>query len=730
MKIVKLNIENFRSFKGEGHTIEFSTSDEHPITIVFARNGVGKTNLMQAILWCLYGSVSNEINNANRIMNHDEGQYNESEHKYEKDIRCLVEMTILVENEKFKIQRFTHSKNYPETTVKVYRTKEKQTMPISGDSDIQQQFINQIIPETMANFFFFDGETSTKLVDEKNKEEMKSATRTILGCDYVDTSIDQLNGIMNASINQSKKLVKPRKNDSTNVGNLKTLQKDLKDHADLKAAVEQEIEDFVSDMEKRQKEINKKSNNASNADQTNKLLEEITEESGRLADLKSDRNDIETDVRKWLSTDEALDILMTGVGQEVLDSLGPSKSDIKFPTPYFEGFIEDLLESYECICGREFEKDDECYKTLSKKIALATRLQTVEQYNTTRSKARDFKKRSEKLKSQPKELISLRKLHDKCDRKVRQSQKKFDSIKGQGKDKDKSANNKILSDFAQLIEDQTIDNTRKEAKEKYLKNEWLLENNRLTKAINDISKASQKSDLIDKKIKKYEEIRDHIKEIVNDYEITSRYTIKDGIVRDLEKYWDEEVKVEFTKDYVLKLLPYDKKTKKVKKFSDTFSSGQSSLLSQIYTSNLIKYCKSSYKSDLNDKDLIVEAETLPFVLDSPFGHLDTKNQLSAAKCVRDASYQTIYCVSERQAGASIKKLLEPKVGRVYAIQGYRTKTKKEEDKEYLKELTPEERKETKEIFKAESGLFEWGKKKVEAMKYNADYKESKFLEMF
>ena len=57
MIINSVTVENFRSFYGE-QEISFATDREKNTTLIYAMNGVGKTNLLNAILWCLHGEFS------------------------------------------------------------------------------------------------------------------------------------------------------------------------------------------------------------------------------------------------------------------------------------------------------------------------------------------------------------------------------------------------------------------------------------------------------------------------------------------------------------------------------------------------------------------------------------------------------------------------------------------------------------------------------------------------
>jgi len=54
MILERLVLENFRQFRGRQELV-FSDLKERNITIVHAENGFGKTTILKALLWVLYG---------------------------------------------------------------------------------------------------------------------------------------------------------------------------------------------------------------------------------------------------------------------------------------------------------------------------------------------------------------------------------------------------------------------------------------------------------------------------------------------------------------------------------------------------------------------------------------------------------------------------------------------------------------------------------------------------
>ena len=59
MKFLRVEVDNWRPFRGAS-AMNIAAADDRPITLVFGKNGGGKTALLNAIYWCLYGSMDLE----------------------------------------------------------------------------------------------------------------------------------------------------------------------------------------------------------------------------------------------------------------------------------------------------------------------------------------------------------------------------------------------------------------------------------------------------------------------------------------------------------------------------------------------------------------------------------------------------------------------------------------------------------------------------------------------
>lgn len=66
MRIDKIEFENFRNFKEHG---EIKCSTDGKVTIIYGKNGDGKTTLHQLFQWVFYGQVNFNKTTTNRLYN-------------------------------------------------------------------------------------------------------------------------------------------------------------------------------------------------------------------------------------------------------------------------------------------------------------------------------------------------------------------------------------------------------------------------------------------------------------------------------------------------------------------------------------------------------------------------------------------------------------------------------------------------------------------------------------
>ena len=69
MLLEKITIVDWRCFYRE-QEIEFASGADKNVTLIHAENGVGKTSLLNALLWCFYRKNTARFEKPDDIINH------------------------------------------------------------------------------------------------------------------------------------------------------------------------------------------------------------------------------------------------------------------------------------------------------------------------------------------------------------------------------------------------------------------------------------------------------------------------------------------------------------------------------------------------------------------------------------------------------------------------------------------------------------------------------------
>lgn len=185
MKLEYMRLENWRSFYGE-NSIEFSTDKERNVTLIRAENGVGKTSLLAALNWCLFGILDkDEFENPNDLVN-DFAIKNDKIHT------TKVEVEFSHNDETYKAAR-TFDQNTKQTGgIKVVTLQNGAEIPL-GPSKDPDRLIESIIPKEMAPHFFFYGEkTTSNYTGIEGSRQFGKAVKSILGSTVANLAIADL----------------------------------------------------------------------------------------------------------------------------------------------------------------------------------------------------------------------------------------------------------------------------------------------------------------------------------------------------------------------------------------------------------------------------------------------------------------------------------------------------------------------------------------------------------
>ena len=164
MYFKSIYLENFRVYKGPVK-FELSTGDKK-INVIQGNNDAGKTTMLNAITWCLYGEERNnsvqELYNSHTFKNTNIGDV----------INVKVVITMLDSNERAVeiIRSWEYVKinedrcSAPEETFTIFRDDGINDQVMSFPND----YINTHLPSSLKDYFLFDGELLAQFFKKDN----------------------------------------------------------------------------------------------------------------------------------------------------------------------------------------------------------------------------------------------------------------------------------------------------------------------------------------------------------------------------------------------------------------------------------------------------------------------------------------------------------------------------------------------------------------------------------
>ena len=188
MKISKIEFENFRNFKNHG---EIRCSTDGKVTIVYGKNGDGKTTLHQLFQWVLYGQVHFNRTTTDRLYNlkyesecslgecfdvmgridfeHDGAQYSVTRiFNYKKDVNDSQKI-----GEDFSLSKMDDDNNWRRI-------------------DRPKDTIEKLLPSGLSDYFFFDGESMIADLRVKGRDsaaKLRKALYSMFDLDILESAI-------------------------------------------------------------------------------------------------------------------------------------------------------------------------------------------------------------------------------------------------------------------------------------------------------------------------------------------------------------------------------------------------------------------------------------------------------------------------------------------------------------------------------------------------------------
>lgn len=639
MRIEKVEIKNYRQYFDVVYSFVANKVDD--LHIIKGDNGMGKTNLLNAITWCLYNKEPHlGNNNSGEPRLNKEAIRNATDiGKEEVEICVRVQISDSVDTIIFERRQLVNVSNLKFEYKSDFTVTEINENNVHTDSEECRRIVNLYMPEDIREYFFFDGEHLEKYFILEQGEKIKNAVEVISHVRLLTSMKERLQKVVNEyNVEAGKKnkdidaLVKQEAVVLEKVYEYKKIIAELKTQILLSENIIKECSDFLVGKEgipEKEKEFQE-------------LQEEINEKN---EELKSINNDIQ----KFIVRYKTLFGFYPAI-KETYELIIEKEEEGAFPPNIDKNFLKRMLVYHKClVCDRELcgGHDEENINKLIEKVSVTNGASHIlsgikDQLSDYLEEAKLYKeKKNQKLQKKKRIEASIEKLQEKL--------------------------NKLDAELKQFSDKEKV----RDMHERRIKHKALADSNMVKKARFEIELQSNEENLAEIQ-KQIEKARNSIKEFKEmnlkiDFATEARKIVEDieqemmdevrqklvaetmRIFTDLEWKKDSYRKIELDENYNLELYDMDGYPT-----VGTCSAGERALLALSFTLALQK---------------IAGYDSMLFI-DTPVGRIDSENRKNFANVLTNVakSKQVIVTLTSSEYSKEIQNAFEPIYSSFYGLR--------------------------------------------------------------
>lgn len=651
MILKRLILKNFRQFEGDNNRMDFNRIGDRHVTLIFASNGVGKTTILSAIDWCLYGGreipygdqkdVFLNKNIFEKMLNNEEKVVEIILSFEDRDQEYVVKRSVVVKKVDGKQENILFNEVHVEINNELQNDGPKR--------------IESVLSKAMRGYFFFKGEGVGRYADGANPKLVQKGIKNIMKIDFREQAKSLIEKVRKKLDKESAAL--QEKQGAINVPEAR--RKEIEDEIEPLEAVILKAENDIGIFDELLKENQESLSKVKSTKDLNKQAEEYRL---RIAKTVNERNTLYNE-QKSLITKSSYLAFSNGIFQTTHSLLEQKRQQGELPIIGIgREFIESLLTQHECICGETFEDGDEHHQALLKVMNNATAKSGIEasvtslgtfvaaNLNNRASFEELFRKTISALTEKKKEQNKLEQQLEAIEEKIEEELPAEDNLMKRRND----------------LKTQRDDSIAAKAKAE----------DRITILNEELKKIQHQIDTATVHDEEIARVRNRIafcKQAIEMLETENQIEIE-RIRTELTKRLQERFSkilhanktAELDEDFRLNIIENGQPTPK--------SDGEDKLISLIFISTLIDMAREK-ESTKDDKTIDPGAGIYPIVIDSPYGEFDSVYKKNISEAVKILAPQVVILLNQEHwnEGKIIGSIFEDSLAHQYVLIAHRPK---------------------------------------------------------
>jgi DNA sulfur modification protein DndD len=341
VKLLSIQLCNFRQFYGKTPEIVLAGSDRHTITVIHGNNGSGKTGLLNAFTWTLYEKFTAAFASEEQLVN----KRAISEATVGTTIECWVEIGFEHNGKRYRVKRSCRAYKQADGTD---QGKNELRLQVQNDTgrwvipDYQpEDVIGRILPDSLHRYFFFDGERIEQIVRTNKKAEIAEATKILLGVEVLNRSIRHLGEARKSLEKELEQIGDPE------TQKLLKQKDELEQQRDSQLKRQEEIEQEIIAQETVKQSVSQRLRELAGVEQLQQRRDELE---GQEKSIRDKLNQSRINLRQAVST-KAYVVLLSDATTKFQEMVEGLKQRGELPADIKHQFVQDLLTRQQCICG-------------------------------------------------------------------------------------------------------------------------------------------------------------------------------------------------------------------------------------------------------------------------------------------------------------------------------------------------------------------------------------------
>lgn len=652
MKLQSITLTNFRQFKGT-QSFDLTSDSRRPVSLLFGANGAGKTTFLNAFTWCLYGAMSEDVEEQDRMVTDVVWR----ELPIGGSAEVAVEVRFDHEGLNYRLVRSANVRKesdhqgIPSPEVQLWVTQPDGSSEVVG---APQETVLSILPRGVSRFFFFNGERIENLVKKGAYAEVQKDIKVLLDLEQVERAIAHLPKVDRRITSELTK--------NKGVG-LAEIQGAIDSLQDRETKLKEELalqEGQLATLDEERESVRNLLRQHEAAAPIQQERDTVTKE---LAEARASRETAIAE-RKAVAASRGFLAFTDGLGEKtkvMADSLYQRGA---LPAPLKREFVDQLLDDGTCICGTELAEGSDAWRQV-KEWRQRAGLQAVETaWQQVSGQIQPLTAARAQLRDELAGLV--KRIGDARDRVTRLEERKSEldgKLRDSRMEDVQALESKHLDLDARIrVKDQKIGSLKAElennAKELEQKNK-----DRGRAQVDDqiASKARSRSDLVQKVKRALEEIlRIREEDMRERLDAELKRVFADITHQNHVPRLSEGFELTLYKDVNGVQLPVPKST------------GENQILSLSFVAAVSKLAREIRSGRRAEGDGAPDAGTYPIVMDAAFGSLDQDYQEAVSRALAKMAPQLVVLVSKSQGLGKVVTELLPHVSNLGVIETHTT----------------------------------------------------------